>query len=85
MRRPRPAPDDMAIFKRPPSAVVVAENAAAISRRDFFQSAPGCKESCMNRAAQNQRVCPHASITLANRQGAAENLLDPESFVERDG
>ena len=74
----------MAIFKRP------ALKAQSRKRREMpqglWQKCPGCKEVVHEiELAQNQRVCPrcdyHFSQTAKER---IENLLDPESFVERD-
>src|SRR3954453_9570770 len=82
-RRPR-APDHMAIFKRP--ALKMPRKRREIPQ-GLFQKCPSCKEVVHEiELAQNQRVCPrcdhHFSQSAKER---IENLLDPETFVERDG
>jgi acetyl-CoA carboxylase carboxyl transferase subunit beta len=82
-RRPR-APDDMAIFKRP--ALKLPRKRREIPQ-GLWQKCPSCSEVVHEiELTQNQRVCPrcdhHFSQSAKER---IENLLDPESFVERDG
>jgi len=75
----------MAIFKRP------ALKAQSRKRREMpqglWQKCPGCSEVVHEiELAQNQRVCPRCDYHFAqSAKERIENLLDPESFVERDG
>jgi len=75
----------MAIFKRP------ALKAQSGKRREMpqglWQKCPGCKEVVHEiELAQNQRVCPRCDYHFPqSAKERIENLLDPESFVERDG
>jgi len=52
----------------------------------LFQKCPGCKEVVHEiELAQNQRVCPRCDYHFSqSAKERIENLLDPESFVERD-
>jgi acetyl-CoA carboxylase carboxyl transferase subunit beta len=74
----------MAIFKRP------ALKAQSRKRREMpqglWQKCPGCSEVVHEiELAQNQRVCPRCDYHFAqSAKERIENLLDPESFVERD-
>jgi acetyl-CoA carboxylase carboxyl transferase subunit beta len=73
----------MAIFKRP---ALKAQSKKREMPQGLWQKCPGCKEVVHEiELAQNQRVCPrcdhHFSQSAKER---IENLLDPESFVERD-
>jgi acetyl-CoA carboxylase carboxyl transferase subunit beta len=74
----------MAIFKRP------ALKAQSRKRREMpqglWQKCPGCSEVVHEiELAQNQRVCPRCDYHFAqSAKERVENLLDPESFVERD-
>jgi acetyl-CoA carboxylase carboxyl transferase subunit beta len=77
----------MAIFKRPPIGGGGGRKRRGDIPQGLFQKCPGCKEVVHEiELVQNQRVCPrcdyHFSQTAKER---IENLLDPESFVERDG
>ena len=74
----------MGIFKRPPLG------GGSNRKRDMppglWQKCPGCEEVVHEiELSQNQRVCPrcdyHFSLSAKER---LENLLDPDSFVERD-
>jgi acetyl-CoA carboxylase carboxyl transferase subunit beta len=74
----------MAIFKRP--ALKADSRKKREMPQGLWQKCPGCKEVVHEiELAQNQRVCPrcdyHFSQSAKERIG---NLLDPESFVERD-
>jgi acetyl-CoA carboxylase carboxyl transferase subunit beta len=74
----------MAIFKRP--ALKVSRKKREIPQ-GLWQKCPGCSQVVHEiELAQNQRVCPkceyHFSQSASER---IENLLDPGSFVERDG
>lgn len=53
----------------------------------LWQKCPGCKEVVHEiELAQNQRVCPRCDYHFSqSAKERIENLLDPESFVERDG
>src|SRR3979409_1817365 len=74
----------MAIFKRP------ALKAQSRKKREMphglWQKSPGCSEVVHEiELAQNQRVCPRCDYHFAqSAKERIENLLDPESFVERD-
>jgi acetyl-CoA carboxylase carboxyl transferase subunit beta len=74
----------MAIFKRP------ALKAQSLKKREMpqglWQKCPGCSEVVHEiELAQNQRVCPRCDYHFAqSAKERIENLLDPESFVERD-
>jgi acetyl-CoA carboxylase carboxyl transferase subunit beta len=77
----------MAIFKRPPIGGSGGRKRREDIPQGLFQKCPGCKEVVHEiELVQNQRVCPrcdyHFPQTAKER---IENLLDPESFVERDG
>ena len=52
----------------------------------LWQKCPGCSEVVHEiELAQNQRVCPRCDYHFAqSAKERIENLLDPESFVERD-
>src|SRR3954447_15759658 len=84
MRQRRRAPDHMAIFKRP--ALKASRKKREIPQ-GLWQKCPGCSQVVHEiELAQNQRVCPrcdyHFSQSASER---IENLLDPGTFVERDG
>ena len=53
----------------------------------LWQKCPGCSEVVHEiELAQNQRVCPRCDYHFAqSARERIEHLLDPESFVERDG
>jgi acetyl-CoA carboxylase carboxyl transferase subunit beta len=73
----------MAIFKRP--ALKLPRKRREIPQ-GLWQKCPSCSEVVHEiELTQNQRVCPrcdhHFSQTAKER---IENLLDPDSFVERD-
>lgn len=74
----------MAIFKRP---TLKASRKKREIPQGLWQKCPGCSQVVHEiELAQNQRVCPrcdyHFSQSASER---IENLLDPGSFVERDG
>jgi acetyl-CoA carboxylase carboxyl transferase subunit beta len=74
----------MAIFKRP---ALKAPRKRREIPQGLWQKCPSCAEVVHEiELAQNQRVCPrcdhHFSQSAKER---IENLLDPDSFVERDG
>ena len=52
----------------------------------LWQKCPGCSEVVHEiELAQNQRICPRCDYHFAqSAKERIENLLDPESFVERD-
>src|SRR3984893_13038353 len=74
----------MAIFKRP--TLKTQSRKKREMPQGLWQKCPGCSEVVHEiELAQNQRVCPRCAYHFA--QSAKEriaNLLDPESFVERD-
>ena len=53
----------------------------------LWQKCPGCSEVVHEiELAQNQRVCPRCDYHFSqSAKERIENLLDPETFVERDG
>ncbi|MGZ5003431.1 MAG: acetyl-CoA carboxylase, carboxyltransferase subunit beta [Chthoniobacterales bacterium] len=74
----------MAIFKRP--ALKTQSRRKREMPQGLWTKCPGCSEVVHEiELQQNQRVCPrcefHFTQTAKERM---ENLLDPESFVERD-
>ncbi|MEY2528204.1 MAG: acetyl-CoA carboxylase carboxyl transferase subunit beta [Verrucomicrobiota bacterium] len=77
----------MAIFKRPPTGGGDGKKRRGEIPQGLFLKCPGCNEVVHEiELAQNQRVCPRCDFHFA--QSAREriaNLLDPESFIERDG
>ena len=87
MRQPRPAPDDMAIFKRPPVGGGGGRKRRGDIPQGLFQKCPGCKEVVHEiELVQNQRVCPHCDYHFTqSAKERIEHLLDPDTFVERDG
>ena len=86
MPRPRRAPDDMAIFKRPPTAGGGGRKRRGDIPQGLFQKCPGCNEVVHEiELAQNQRVCPRCEYHFSqSAKERIENLLDPGTFVERD-
>ena len=74
----------MAIFKRP--ALKAQNRKKREIPQGLFQKCPGCSETMHEiELAQNQRVCPRCEYHFAqSSKERIENLLDPESFVERD-
>ena len=74
----------MAIFKRP------ALKTQSLKKREMpqglWQKCPGCNEVVHEiELAQNQRICPRCDYHFAqSAKERIENLLDPQSFVERD-
>ncbi len=74
----------MAIFKRP--ALKAESRKKREMPQGLWQKCPGCSEVVHEiELSQNQRVCPKCDYHFA--QSAREriaNLLDPESFIERD-
>ncbi|MFZ1221325.1 MAG: acetyl-CoA carboxylase, carboxyltransferase subunit beta [Chthoniobacterales bacterium] len=77
----------MAIFKRPPTGGGDGKKRRGEIPQGLFQKCPGCNEVVHEiELAQNQRVCPRCDFHFA--QSAREriaSLLDPDSFIERDG
>src|SRR5256885_4818052 len=86
MPRPQRAPDDMAIFKRPTISGGGGRKRRGDIPQGLFQKCPGCKEVVHEiELAQNQRICPRCDHHFAqSAKERIENLLDPQSFVERD-
>jgi len=76
----------MAIFKRPPVGGGGGRKRRGDIPQGLFQKCPGCKEVVHEiELAQNQRVCPRCDYHFSqSAKERIENLLDPESFVERD-
>ena len=74
----------MAIFKRP--ALKDTRKKREIPQ-GLWQKCPGCSQVVHEiELAQNQRVCPRCDYHFAqSAKERIENLLDPDSFVERDG
>src|ERR1700682_4727881 len=74
----------MAIFKRP--ALKTQSRKKREMPQGLWQKCPGCSEVVHEiELAQNQRVCPRCDYHFAqSAKERIENLLDPESFVERD-
>jgi acetyl-CoA carboxylase carboxyl transferase subunit beta len=74
----------MAIFKRP--ALKEQSRKKREMPQGLWQKCPGCKEVVHEiELAQNQRVCPRCDHHFyQSAKERIENLLDPESFVERD-
>ena len=74
----------MGIFKRPPPG------GGSNRKRDMppglWQKCPGCEEVVHEiELSQNQRVCPRCDYHFSqSAKERLENLLDPDSFVERD-
>jgi acetyl-CoA carboxylase carboxyl transferase subunit beta len=73
----------MALFKRP---ALKAQSKKREIPQGLFQKCPGCSEVIHEiELAENQRVCPRCDHHFAqSARERIENLLDPESFVERD-
>ncbi len=74
----------MAIFKRP--ALKAESRKKREMPQGLWQKCPGCKEVVHEiELAQNQRVCPRCDYHFSqSAKERIENLLDPDSFVERD-
>ena len=74
----------MAIFKRP--ALKTQGGRKREMPQGLWQKCPGCKEVVHEiELAQNQRVCPRCDYHFAqSAKERIENLLDPDSFTERD-
>jgi acetyl-CoA carboxylase carboxyl transferase subunit beta len=74
----------MAIFKRP--ALKAQSRKKREMPQGLWQKCPGCSEVVHEiELAQNQRVCPRCDYHFSqSAKERVENLLDPESFVERD-
>src|SRR5713101_6757846 len=75
---------NMAIFKRP--ALKTQSREKREMPQGLWQKCPGCSEVVHEiELAQNQRVCPRCDYHFAqSAKERIENLLDPDSFVERD-
>ena len=73
----------MALFKRP---ALKAQSKKREIPQGLFQKCPGCSEVIHEiELAENQRVCPRCDHHFAQTaRERIENLLDPESFIERD-
>src|SRR6476659_7648672 len=76
----------MAIFKRPPIGGGGGRKRRGDIPQGLFQKCPGCDEVVHEiELTGNQRVCPHCDYHFSqSAKERIENLLDPESFVERD-
>jgi acetyl-CoA carboxylase carboxyl transferase subunit beta len=76
----------MAIFKRPPIGGGGGRKRRGEIPQGLWQKCPGCSEVVHEiELAQNQRVCPRCDYHFSqSAKERIENLLDPESFVERD-
>src|SRR5438045_6070998 len=87
MPRPRRAPDDMAIFKRPPTGGGGERKGRGDIPQGLFQKCPGCKEVVHEiELAQNQRVCPRCEYHFSqSAKERIENLLDEGTCCERYG
>src|SRR5438046_3842917 len=74
----------MAIFKRP--ALKTQSRKKREMPQGLWQKCPGCSEVVHEiELAQNQRVCPRCDYHFAqSAKERIENLLDAQSFVERD-
>jgi len=74
----------MAIFKRP--ALKTQSHKKREMPQGLWQKCPGCDEVVHEiELAQNQRICPRCDYHFAqSAKERIENLLDPQSFVERD-
>src|SRR3984893_9593516 len=74
----------MAIFKRP--ALKAQSRKKREMPQGLWQKCTGCSEVVQEiELAQNQRVCPRCDYhSTQSAKERIENLLDPESFVERD-
>src|SRR3982074_653955 len=74
----------MAIFKRP--ALKGQSRKKREMPQGLWQKCPGCSEVVHEiELAQNQRVCPRCDYHFAqSAKDRIGDLLDPESFVERD-
>jgi acetyl-CoA carboxylase carboxyl transferase subunit beta len=75
----------MAIFKRP--ALKTQSRKKREMPQGLWQKCPGCSEVVHEiELAQNQRVCPRCDYHFSqSAKERIEHLLDPETFVERDG
>ena len=74
----------MAIFKRP--SLKTLSRKKREMPQGLWQKCPGCSEVVHEiELAQNQRICPRCDYHFPqSAKERIENLLDPESFVERD-
>jgi acetyl-CoA carboxylase carboxyl transferase subunit beta len=74
----------MAIFKRP--ALKTQSRRKREMPQGLWTKCPGCNEVVHEiELTQNQRVCPRCEYHFTqSAKERVENLLDPESFVERD-
>ena len=77
----------MAIFKKPPIGGGSGRKRRGDIPQGLFQKCPGCKEVVHEiELVQNQRVCPHCDYHFSqSAKERIEHLLDPGSFIERDG
>ncbi|MDQ6625258.1 MAG: acetyl-CoA carboxylase, carboxyltransferase subunit beta [Verrucomicrobiota bacterium] len=75
----------MAIFKRP--ALKTQSGRKREMPQGLWQKCPGCSDVVHEiELAQNDRVCPRCDYHFAQTaKERIEHLLDPDSFVERDG
>jgi acetyl-CoA carboxylase carboxyl transferase subunit beta len=76
----------MAIFKKPPIGGGGGRKRRGDIPQGLFQKCPGCNEVVHEiELVQNQRVCPRCDYHFTqSAKERIDNLLDPESFVERD-
>jgi acetyl-CoA carboxylase carboxyl transferase subunit beta len=74
----------MAIFKRP--ALKTQSRRKREMPQGLWTKCPGCSEVVHEiELAQNQRVCPRCEYHFPqSAKERLENLLDPDSFIERD-
>src|ERR1700694_2888474 len=75
----------MAIFKRP--ALKTQSRKKREMPQGLWQKCPGCSEVVHEiELAQNQRVCPRCDYHFSqSAKERIEDLLDRDTFVERDG
>ncbi|HEV2095703.1 MAG TPA: acetyl-CoA carboxylase, carboxyltransferase subunit beta [Chthoniobacterales bacterium] len=74
----------MAIFKKP--ALRIPGRKKREMPQGLWQKCPGCSEVVHEiELAQSHRVCPRCDYHFSqSAKDRAENLLDPDTFVERD-
>jgi len=77
----------MGIFKKPPIGGGGGRKRRGDIPQGLFQKCPGCKEVVHEiELANNDRVCPHCDYHFSqSAKERIEHLLDPGTFVERDG
>ena len=86
MLRPQRAPNDMGIFKKPPTGGGGKKRRGEMPA-GLWQKCPGCSEVVHEiELTQKQRVCPRCDFHFPqSARERIEQLLDPGSFVEHDG